>query len=243
MKFSSLANRNFKEIFRDPITLLLGVAMPVMMLLLMSPISKLEGAPDLFTPTKLTPSIIIFSFSFLIMFSGTLLGKDSKTAFLTRLLSTPLKPLDFLLAYLLPFLPVALFQIVVCYGVGLILGADFQQIGFSVLIFFVMAILCISIGMIAGALLNLNQISAIGAILITVASLFSGAWMDLKMVGGFFETIGYILPFAHAIDALKALAVGASFSSISTNFIVILVYAIVFFVLAVLSFYRSTRKR
>lgn len=242
MRFVSLAQRNLKEIFRDPITLLLGVAMPVLFLFLFSSLQDLGGGIELFKPQMLTPGLVIFSFAFIIMFSGTLLGKDSKTAFLTRLLSTPLKPVDYLMAYLLPYIPVAIFQIVVCYAVGVILGMAITNIGLSLLIFFFMAILCISIGIILGSLLTLSQISGFGSLIITTVSLFSGAWMDLKMIGGIFQSIGYALPFAHSIDALKALSKGASFGDIQTNLIWVITYAVLFFVLAIFALKWKTRR-
>lgn len=242
MRFTSLAQRNLKEIFRDPITLLLGVAMPVLFLFLFSSLQDLGGGIELFKPQMLTPGLVIFSFAFIIMFSGTLLGKDSKTAFLTRLLSTPLKPVDYLLAYLLPFLPVAVFQVVVCYSVGFVLGMAITNVGLTLLIFFLMALLCISIGIILGSLLTLSQISGFGSLIITTVSLFSGAWMDLKMIGGIFQKIGYAMPFAYSIDALKALSKGATFGEIQTNFIWVLAYTSLFFLLAVFALKWKTRR-
>ena len=242
MRFASLAQRNLKEIFRDPVTLLLGVAMPVLLLFLFSSLQDLGGGIELFNPQMLTPGLVIFSFAFIIMFSGTLLGKDSKTAFLTRLLSTPLKPVDYLLAYMLPFLPVAVFQVVVCYATGLLLGMDITNIGLSIMIFFFMAVTCISIGIILGALLTLNQISGLGSLIVTMVSLFSGAWMDLKMIGGIFEKVGYSMPFAYSIDALKALSKGASFGEIQSNLIWVLIYTVIFFILAIYAMKWKTRR-
>lgn len=242
MRFTSLAQRNLKEIFRDPITLLLGVAMPVLFLFLFSSLKNLGGGIELFQPQMLTPGLVIFSFAFIIMFSGTLLGKDSKTAFLTRLLSTPLRPIDFLLAYLLPFIPVAIFQVVVCYTVGIFLGGSIDHVGLSLLIFLLMALLCISFGIILGSLFTLSQISGIGSLLITTISLFSGAWMDLKMIGGIFYKIGYALPFAYSIDALKALTKGAGFAEIKGDLLWVAGYTLVFLVMAVYAIKWRTRR-
>lgn len=243
MRFLSLSLRNLKEIFRDPITLLLGVAMPVLLLFLFSSLSELGEGIELFSPQMLTPGIVIFSMSFIIMFSGTLIGKDTKTAILTRLMSTPLKPIDYFLAYLLPFIPVAVFQVVVCYAVGVVLGLTIVNIGLTILVFLIMSLICISIGIILGSLLTLNQISGVGSLFITVVSLFSGAWMDLKMIGGIFSTIGYALPFAHSVDALKALAKGASFAEIQINMIWVFSYLILFFVFAILALKRKTGRK
>lgn len=242
MRFLSLANRNLKEIFRDPLTLLLGVAMPVLLLFLFSSLFEVSDM-DVFSIQSLTPSILIFSFSFIIMFTGTLLGKDRSTAFLTRLLATPLKPIDFLLAYLIPFVPVVLSQIIVCYAVGIALGATLTHFGFSLLILFMLSLTCISMGIIMGALLSQNQVSAVGAILITIISLFSGAWMDLRMVGGFFEKVGYVLPFAHGIEAIRTVGRGGGFSEVKENLIWIVVYVFVFFVAAIYALSWQTRRK
>ena len=71
MKFYSLANRNMKEVYRDPISTLLGLAMPIALLILFSSIYT-KSKLDMFSPQKLTPGIIVFSFAFLIMFSAIL---------------------------------------------------------------------------------------------------------------------------------------------------------------------------
>ncbi len=209
MRSFSLVSRNIKEIYRDPVSIILGLLMPAMLLVLFVMIEK--NVPlEIFSVNMLTPAITIFSFAFLIMFSAVLLSKDRQSAFLTRLLTTPLKPIDFILAYFLPFLPFALFQLVVCFVVGFILGATYNilNILLSLIVFIPIAMACVGLGMILGTLFTENQISGIGSFLITVIDVFSGAWMDLNMVGGIFKGIGYSLPFAHAIDATKAILIG-----------------------------------
>lgn len=241
MKIFSLSLRNLKEIYRDPVSMLLGLGMPVALLILFSSINK-KVPLGIFSPQSLTPGIIIFCFAFLIMFSAILLAKDLQTAFLTRLLTTPLKPSDFIFSYTLPFLPLSLFQLFICLIVGLILGAVFKNLILACLIFLLVALICVSIGMILGTFLTVNQVSGVGSLLITAIAIFSGAWMDLKMVGGLFETLGYALPFAHAVDASKKLFLGSAFSDVLTDFYIILLYAIVLFLLAILLFRLRMKK-
>jgi len=241
MKFLSLSSRNLKEIYRDPVSVLLGLAMPLLMLVVFSSINK-KLPIEIFSPQSLTPGIIVFSFTFLIMFSAMLLAKDKQTAFLVRLFTTPLKPSDYILSYILPFLPLAFLQIVICYLAGTILGGVFLNIFLSLLIYLLVAFVCISLGVVLGSLFTVNQVSGIGSILITVVSFFSGIWMDLKMVGGIFETIGYALPFAHAVKALKAITTGSEITDILNHVLFILVYAVGLFFLAVISFVRTMKK-
>jgi ABC-2 type transport system permease protein len=241
MRSYILANRNIKEVYRDPVSILLGLVMPVALLILFSSIYK-KSQLDMFSPQMLTPGIIIFSFAFLMMFSAILLAKNKQNAFLTRLFTTPLKSSDFILAYILPFIPLALFQTGICFIVGIILGAAFTNIFSSLIIFLLIALLCVSLGLIMGAIFTVNQVPGIGSLLITAIGLFSGAWAPLKMMGGIFENISYALPFAHAVDATKGLLAGSSFASIMSNFYLILIYTIILFSLSILSFKWTMKK-
>jgi ABC-2 type transport system permease protein len=237
MRFYSLANRNFKEIYRDPVSILLGLVMPLAMLLLFTTIEK-RVPLEIFSAQSLTPGIVVFSFTFTIMFVAMLLAKDKQSAFLVRLFTTPLKSSDYILSYILPFIPLTCLQVVICFITGTILGATFSNILLSFNVFFFVALTCINLGIILGSLFTVNQISGIGSILITAIGLFSNVWMDLKMVGGIFETIGYALPFAHAVDAVKGLSSGMNFSNIAGHFSIVLIYSLALFPPAILSFRR-----
>ena len=241
MKFYSLANRNIKEVYRDPVSVLLGLVMPVALLILFSSIYT-RTQLDMFSPQMLTPGIIIFSFALLIMFSAILLSKDRQSAFLTRLFTAPLKSSDFILSYMLPFIPLAIIQILVCFIVGALLGATFSNIFISLLIFLLIAMICISLGIILGTFLTVNQVSGVGSLMVTAISLFCGAWTPLKLMGGIFETIGYSLPFAHAVDASQRLLSGSDFGDIANNFYVVLIYSAALFIIAILSFKRTMKK-
>lgn len=241
MKFYSLALRNLKEIYRDPVSVLLGILLPLSLLILFSSMQK-RIPLELFKPQYLTPGIIVFSFAFLIMFAAVLLAKDKQSAFLVRLFTTPLKTHDYIQSYIYPFIPIALCQIIICLIVGTILGATFVNFFLSLVLFLLTALASVCMGVVLGALFSVNQVSGIGSVLITAIGLFGGAWMDLKMIGGVFETIGYALPFAHAVDASKALLSGAQFAEIAHNFIVVIIYCVASFLLAILSF-RRTMKR
>jgi ABC-2 type transport system permease protein len=220
--------------------MLLGLAMPVVLLFLFTSIQK-RLPLEIYTAQMLTPAIVIFSFAFLMMFAAILLAKDSDTAFLTRLFTTPLKASDFILAYILPFIPVALFQVLICFLAGAIMGATYTNILPALLIFLMVSLTCTSLGIILGTFLTVNQVPGVGSLLITAIGLFSGAWMDLRMIGGVLESIGYALPFAHAVDALQIILAGDT-TSIIVNLYWIIGYTVVLFILAVFSFHWRIRK-
>jgi len=241
MKFLSLTNRNWKEIFRDPLSIVLGLAMPVFMLFLFASLNKRMPLEN-FAPQNLTPGIVIFGFTFIIMFASILISKDKQTSFLIRLFTTPLKPSDYILSYMLPFIPLAFLQICVCFIIGILLGATFVHFLLCTVFLCLIAITCINIGIILGSLFSVNQVSGLGSLLITGIGLFSGIWMDINMVGGVIEKIGYALPFAHGVDVTKGILAGKSLSLYLNSIYVILFYTIVTFLLAVFSFKKMIKR-
>ena len=121
MRMLTFANRCTKEILRDPLNLFFGLGFPVVLLLLLSAIQANIPAA-LFQIEHLTPGITVFGLSFMTLFSSTLIAKDRESALLQRLYTTPLTATDFILGYMLPVVPIAICQSVVCYLIAIALG-------------------------------------------------------------------------------------------------------------------------
>jgi len=236
MRFTALAVRNFKETFRDPLSIGFEVGIPPLFMVMFWLLGEKIGG-DTFTATMLFPAVVVFGFVFLTMFSGAVLAGDRQSALLSRLLTTPLRSSDFILAYILPCILIAILQIAVCFVVGTLLGLKvYGNIGLVLLILLLMAICCIGLGMTLGSLFTENQVLGVGSAVIVLASFFGGLWMDLKAIGGIFQGIGYALPFACAVDAARDVLMGAGFSDITTNLGLVLAYTVGFFVLGIFCF-------
>ena len=123
MRMLTFARRNAREILRDPLTLFFGLGFPRGLILLLSAIQANIPVP-LFEIQHLTPGITVFGLSFMTLFSATLISKDRGSSLLQRLYTTPLTPLDFILGYTLPILPIAIAQSAICYAVALCLGLE-----------------------------------------------------------------------------------------------------------------------
>ena len=121
MRMLTFANRNTKEILRDPINLAFGLGFPLALILLLSAIQASIPVP-LFELQHLTPGVTVFGLSFITLFSATIIAKDRSSALLQRLYTTPLRPVDFILGYTLPLIPIAIAQGVVCYATAIALG-------------------------------------------------------------------------------------------------------------------------
>ncbi len=241
MRFKYLAGRTMKEIYRDPITVILGVLMPVLLLLLFSTLMG-DNELDQFSPDNLLPGIVVFSYAFLTMFSALLLAKDKEQSFLTRLRTSPLRPTDYVLAYTLPYIPIAIVQTFLCMAAALLIGVTISLHMLTVFVILIPTMLVsIGLGLVFGVLLTENQVSAAGSFVLVIASLFSGAWMDLRMIGGVFETVGYALPFAHGVDAARAILAGRGIAGSVIDLVWVLGYAVVLFLVGTVSFRRLLR--
>ena len=121
MRMMTFAKRCAKEILRDPINLGFGLGFPLVLLFLLSAIQA-NIPVSMFEIDKLTPGITVFGLSFMTLFSATLVAKDRESALLQRLYTTPLTGIDFIMGYMLPILPIAIGQTVICYLLAIPLG-------------------------------------------------------------------------------------------------------------------------
>ena len=246
MRTLTFASRNTKEITRDILTLIFGIAFPIVLLLLLSAINKgrPEGhGPDIFVISKLAPGITVFGLSFLSLFSSMLIAKDRTTSFVLRLFTSPLKPSEFILGYTLPLIPMALIQTAVCYLCALFLGLPFSvNLIVAVLVNLPIAIVFISLGLLFGSILNEKAVGGIcGALLTNLSAWFSNIWFDTAMVGGAFKAVADILPFSHAVNAARA-AVAGDFAAIFPDLWWVIGYAVALLAAAVTVFAMKLKK-
>ena len=243
MRMRTFAKRCTKEILRDPINLGFGLGFPLVLLVLLS--SLQANIPvSLFEIDRLTPGITVFGLSFLTLFSATLVAKDRESAFLQRLYTTPLTGSDFILGYLLPILPLAAGQALICYIFAIPLGLTVSvNIVYAIIGILPMAIFNVALGILCGSLLGVKQVGGIcGALLTNLSAWLSGVWFDLKLVGGVFEKIANALPFVHAVQLESALFCG-DWQSAAQHLVPVLLYSITATVLAALCFLYQMKKQ
>ena len=112
MRMLTFAGRNTKEILRDPLNLAFGLGFPLVLILLLSAIQA-NVPVKLFEIQHLTPGITVFGLAFMTLFSATVIAKDRGSSLLQRLYTTPLTPMDFILGYTLPIIPISVAQCII----------------------------------------------------------------------------------------------------------------------------------
>lgn len=243
MKMLTFARRNTREILRDPLNLFFGLGFPLVLILMLSAIQA-NVPVSLFEIEHLTPGITVFGLSFMTLFSATIISKDRKSSLLQRLYTTPLTPVDFILGYTLPIIPIAVAQSAICYAVAIILGLEITvNIIYAILFIIPVSLLYISFGLLFGSILTDKQVGGIcGALLTNLSAWLSGTWFDLELVGGAFKKIAYTLPFIHAVDMERALLSG-DLGGIFPHLWWVLGYTALSLTAAILLFLRQMKKQ
>lgn len=243
MRKRIFAKRCAKEILRDPINLAFGLGFPLILLALLSCLQANIPVP-LFEIDTLTPGITVFGLSFITLFSATLIARDRESALLQRLYTTPLTSLDFILGYMLPMLPIALGQTVICYLFAIPFGLTCSvHIVYAVFGMIPVAVFNIALGLLCGSIFGVKQVGGIcGAMLTNLSAWLSGVWFDLKLVGGLFEKMANALPFVHAAEMEKALF-GGNLLDAAAHLLPILAYSVLVTAGAVCCFLRQMKKQ
>ena len=242
MRLFVFAKRCAKEILRDPLNLVFGLGFPLVLMGLLYAIQA-NVPTDLFTITRLAPGLAVFGLSFMALFAATLIARDRESAFLQRLYTTPLRPVEFILGYLLPMLPIALAQSLVTYLAAVLLGLPLTgQVLLAVVLQLPMSLLYLALGLLCGSVCNVKQVGGLcGALLTNLSAWLSGVWFEVELVGGGFATVARALPFLHAVELERAVIAGA-WSQVGGHLLVILGYALLMLGLSVLLFLRQMRR-
>ena len=198
----NFAKRNLKEMLRDPLIYIFCLGFPVVMFVLFQVLNKYSsGNTPIFELPALLPSIIMFSYTFVMLTTTLLVSKDRQTFFLQRLYSSPMRARHFVLGYALVGLFIGVAQTIVCVLTGVII-ALIAQTGFvsfgGILLVAVsqlpMLIMNVFLGVLFGTVFNDKSAPGVSSIFISLTGILGGCWMPIESMGGF-QTFCRFLPF------------------------------------------------
>ncbi len=243
MKALIFGKRCGAEILRDPLTVIFGLGFPIVLLLLLSAIQA-NIPVELFEIRRLAPGISVFGLSFVTLFAASLIARDRESSFLQRLYTTPMKPTDFILGYMLPMLPIAAVQCALCFAFAIVLGLPVSiKLVLAVIAILPASVMYISLGLLFGSILNVKQVGGIcGALLTNLSAWLSGVWFDLELVGGTFEKIANLLPFSHAVELERAVVSG-NYGNVICHLLPVLAYSAAALAGAIFLFLRQMKKQ
>lgn len=233
MKTLNFANRNFKEIIRDPLSIIFAILLPLFLLFIFQ---QFKIPNEVYKIENFTPGIIIFSFSFISMFTATLIAKDRSTSLLIRLGTSPMKPLEYVLGYTLAVLPIVILQNVLFFVVAIFLGLTFNiNVIYTILISMPISILFIALGILLGSITTEKSAAGVSSIVVQLVAFTSGMYFSTEMVGDFFNKICNILPFARCVDITKGI-LNNNYQDMLPTIIILSIYTVIIVTIAVIIF-------
>ncbi|MBQ9297937.1 MAG: ABC transporter permease [Clostridia bacterium] len=234
MRIINFAKRNYKEIIRDPLSIIFSVLLPLVLLFIFKQINIPNESYELH---NFTPGIVVFGFSFITLFTAMLVSKDRTSSLLIRLGISPMKPIEYILGYMLSIIPLILIQNVLFFILAIVLGLSFSiNIIWAILISIVVAILFIAIGIIIGSLFSEKASSGISSIVVQLVCFTSGMYFPRELLGDGFSKICEYLPFESCVTIIKGIMNNNLESITIRNIIVFLVYIIIMFTISIIVF-------
>ncbi len=192
----------------------------------------------------IAPGIIIFGILIMIPTSARIMVRDKEKGFLSRLLTTPTRPVEFIAGYSLSLVFVAIAQIIIFIAMGWIFGMDIVgSLWLAFVIFLLAALGSIGIGMVVASLTKSeNQAEPLCWLFAMPLAIISGVWFSTEMMPSYLRIAANAFPYAHAVDASRVvLTRGVGLEAVSSDLLFLVGWAVVIFALGVILFRRSMR--
>lgn len=234
MRTLNFAKRNFKELIRDPLSLVFEIALPIFLLIIFQ---QFKIPDESYKLANFTPGIILFGFSFITLFTATLIAKDRGSSLLIRLGVSPMKSHEYIFGYILSIIPIILIQDILFFIVAIILGLEFSfNILLAILVSLIVSLLFISLGILIGSLVSEKATGGLGSLIVQLVCFTSGMYFSKDLVGKGFAVFCELLPFESSLNIIKGI-LNNNYSLISfQNIIVFSIYTIVIFILSIIVF-------
>ena len=239
MRILTFANRNFKEIIRDPLSIIFAIILPLFLLFIFQ---QFKIPNDIYKIENFTPGIIIFSFAFITLFTATLISKDRSTSLLIRLGVSPLKPKEYVLGYIVAVLPIVIIQNVLFFIVAIILGLEFNvNVIYTILASIPISILFIAFGILIGSITTEKSASGVSSIVVQLVAFTSGMYFSTDMVGATFAKICNILPFSRCTIITKSILNG-NYQNLLSSSLILVLYTIFTLIISIMIFKKKRIK-
>jgi ABC-2 type transport system permease protein len=192
----------------------------------------------------MAPGIIVFGLLIMIPTSARLMVRDKEKGFLSRLLTTPTRPFEFISGYSLCLAAIAIAEVVIFMVVAWAFGMDIVgNVGLAFLVFFLTGLCSIGIGMVIASITKTeNQAEPLCWLFSMPLAILSGCWFSVEIMPSYLRAIANAFPYAHTIEASRGvLTRGVGMEAINTDLLFLVGWAVVVFLIGVFLFRRSMR--
>ncbi|MBQ2230623.1 MAG: ABC transporter permease, partial [Oscillospiraceae bacterium] len=132
----AFAERNVKEVLRDPLSYIFCIGFPLVILVIMTLVNQSipkEAGMTIFRIDRLSGGVAVFGQTFVMLFAALCVSGDRSGSFLVRMYATPMKSRDFVLGYIIPMLLISVIQcaltMIASFIISLITGVELSITG------------------------------------------------------------------------------------------------------------------
>ena len=237
MRTINFAKRNLKELIRDPLSIVFSIILPIFLLYIFQ---QFKIPNESYKLQNFTPGIIVFSLSFITMFVSILVAKDRTTSLLIRLGVSPMKPVEFIMGYIISTIPIIIIESILIYVISIILGLEFSlYIIVSIFIVAIIAILFISLGILIGSICTEKSASGVSSIIVQLVCFTSGMYFSKDMLGDGFRIICEYLPFESVVTLIRGISSNNVSIITPRNIIIVVMYTVITFILSTYLFNKN----
>jgi len=190
------------------------------------------------------PGIIVFGILIIIPTAARTMVSDKEKGMLARLLTTPAHPTDFILGYSVSLILIAAAQILIIMLAAWLFGLNIIGNPFlAFLVFLLTSICCIGIGMVVASVTRTeNQAEPLCWLFAMPLAAISGCWFSIEMMPSYLRAVAYAFPFAHTIDAARAILIrGVGLEAVGYDVLFLAGWAVAIFAIGIILFRRSMR--
>ncbi|AIY04463.1 ABC transporter, permease protein [Planococcus sp. PAMC 21323] len=172
-----------------------------------------------------------FVFFFVFLISGIGLLKERVSGTLERLLATPIRRWEIVLAYLTGFGIFAIIQtvIVVFYSIQVLDMVMIGQVWHVIIVNLMLALVALSLGILLSTFAS-SEFQMVQFIpIVVIPQIFFAGIIPLEGMADWLQNLSRIMPLYYAADALKAIMYrGEGLADISSNLLALAAFAVVF---------------
>ncbi|MCM3338210.1 ABC transporter permease [Paenibacillus sp. MER TA 81-3] len=195
--------------------------------------------------SQVVPGYTVMFVFFVIISMTRRFISDKDTGMTARLSSTPMRPLSYLIGMWIPYLLVVIFQCAVLLSFGhFVYGLELGDMLSVIIIILALAFCVTGLGLALSVFAKSeNQGIAFTQLIAMGGAVIGGLWFPTEMMPKFMQTIGHFTPQYWAQQGLKSIILhGAHLQDIWLNVLILLAFAVVALLIAMLQFPRFMRQ-
>ena len=241
MKTVRIASYKLKEMTRGRSDLFVPLLFPVIFTLVFAfAFSGVEGSRGEPYYDYLIPGMVVFALLLLMVGVSGSLSREVEKGTLSRLKLSLMSSFDLLLGVLLAWTLIAVAQVVILFGMAILLGfhwtGGWPNLLVSILIGAISGIASVSLGLIIASFAKSEgQAGQVGALVAVPLAFLFGAFMPMKT-----EIVSKFLPWGQATNSLRTLLnMGGQIGDVLPNIGIMVIETVIIFVIGVIVFSRT----